>query len=79
MYTVWDVCQYRNQLVFADNGELQADEQNQINNLFYQELVIGGNDLLEEDSFLFKDYSLDQLLAPETELKRAWIDRINAA
>ena len=59
MHTVWDVWQYRNQLVFADDGELQIDERNRINNLIYQEFVIGGDDLLDGDQFLFTDYNLD--------------------
>ena len=79
MNTMWDIWQYRNQLVFADDGELQTDEQNEINNLIYQEFVIGGIDLLDNDQFLFEDYNLDELLTSDTETKRAWIDSINAA
>ena len=79
MLTVWDVWQYRNQLVFADDGELQVDERNRIHNLINQEFIIGRNDLLEGDQFLFEDYTLDQLLTSDTVLKRAWIDRIKAA
>ena len=79
MTTVWDIWQYRNQLVFADDGELQTDERNQINNLIYQEFVIGGIDLLEEDQFLFEEHNLDGLLRSDMETKRAWLDRIDAA
>ena len=79
MNTVWDIWQYRNQLVFADDGELQTDERNEINNQIYQEFVIGGIDLLDDDQFLFEDYNLDELLTSDTETKRAWIDRIDAA
>ena len=79
MNTVWDIWQYRNQLVFADDGELQTDERNQINNLIYQEFVIGGIDLLEEDQFLFEEHNLDGLLRSDMETKRAWLDRIDAA
>ena len=79
MNTVWDIWQYRNQLVFADDGESQTDERNEINNQIYQEFVIGGIDLLDDDQFLFEDYNLDELLTSDTETKRAWIDRIDAA
>ena len=79
MYTVWDVWQYRNQLVFADDGELQTDERNRINNLIYQEFVIGGDNLLDGDQFLFSDYSLDWLLESDMDLKRSWLERTYAA
>ena len=79
MYTVWDVWQYRNQLVFADDGELQTDERNRINNLIYQEFVIGGDDFLDGDQFLFTDYTLDGLLESDMDLKRSWLERTYAA
>ena len=79
MHTVWDVWQYCNQLVFADDGELQTDERNRINNLIYQEFVIGGDNLLDGDQFLFSDYSLDRLLESDMDLKRSWLERTHAA
>ena len=79
MLVVWDIWQYRNQLVFGDDGELQVEEQNQINILIHQEFIIGGDHLLESDQYLFEEYSLDRLLRADMELKRAWIARINAA
>jgi len=58
---------------------LQVEEQNRINILIHQEFVLGREHLLEQDQFLFEDYSLDRLLRSDMELKRAWIARINAA
>ena len=79
MHTVWDLWQYRNQLVFEDDGELQIDERNRINNLIYQEFVIGGDDFLDGDQFLFTDYTLDGLLESDMDLKRSWLERTYAA
>ena len=79
MLIVWDIWQYRNQLVFADDGELQVEERNRINILIYQEFVIGREHLLEEDQFLFEDFDLDSLLRSDTKTKKTWIARINAA
>ena len=79
MLIVWDIWQYRNQIVFADDGELQVEERNRINTLIYQEFVVGREHLLEEDQFLFEDFDLDSLLRSDTEMKKAWIARINAA
>ena len=79
MLVVWDIWQYRNQLVFGDNGELQVEERNRINILIHQEFIIGREHLLDQDQFLFEDFSLDRLLRSEMVIKRAWIERINAA
>ena len=79
MLVVWDIWQYRNQLVFGDNGELQVEERNRINILIHQEFIIGREHLLDQDQFLFEDFSLDRLLRSDMDLKRAWIARINAA
>ena len=46
MLIVWDIWQYRNQLVFADDGQLQVEERNRINILINQEFIIGREHLL---------------------------------
>ena len=79
MLIVWDIWQYRNQLVFADDGQLQVEERNRINILINQEFIIGGEHLLEEDQFLFEDFDLDSLLRSDAETKKNWIARMNAA
>ena len=55
------------------------EERNQINILIHQEFILGREHLLEQDQFLFENYSLDRLLRSDMDLKRAWIARINAA
>ena len=79
MLVVWDIWQYCNQLVFADDGELQVEERNRINMLIYQEFIVGNEHLMEEDQFLFEDSDLDSLLRSDAETKKIWIARINAA
>jgi len=79
MLVVWDIWEYCNQLVFGDDGESQIEEKNRINILIHQEFVFGREHLLEQDQYLFEDYSLNRLLRSDMELKRAWIARINAA
>ena len=55
------------------------EERNRINILIHQEFILGREQhLLEQDQFLFEDFSLDRLLRSDMELKRAWIARINA-
>ena len=54
-------------------------ERNRIDNLIYQEFVIGGDDLLDGDQFLFSGYSLDRLLESDMDLKRSWLERTYAA
>ena len=44
-----------------------------------QEFVIGGDDLLDGDQFLFTDYNLDRLLESDMDLKRSWLERTYAA
>ena len=55
------------------------EERNRINILIHQEFILGREHLLEQDQFLFENYSLDRLLRSDMDLKRAWIARINAA
>ena len=70
MLIVWDIWQYRNQLVFADDGQLQVEERNRINILINQEFIIGREHLLERDQFLFEDFDLDSLLRSDAETKK---------
>ena len=79
LLTVIDTWQYRNKLVLREDGELQINERNRIQNLIYQEFIIGGYDLLDSDRFLFEEYDLERLLASDLETKKWWIARFNAA
>ena len=71
--------QYRNKLVYSKDGELQTDERNCLQNLIYQEFIIGRNDLLDCDMFLFEEYDLEQLIAADLDTKKFWLARMNAA
>ena len=79
LLTVNDVWQYRNKLVHSKDGELQTDERNRLQNLIYQEFIIGRNDLLDCDMFLFEEYDLEQLIAADLDTKKFWLARMNAA
>ena len=79
LLTVNDTWQYRNKLVHSEDGELQINERNPIQNLIYQEFIIGGENLLDCDRFLFEEYDVDRLLASDSATKKAWLARINAA
>ena len=79
MTIVWDMWQYRNSLVHAEDGPLRTDEKLTINNSIKAQFFIGGGDLLEVDQFLFEDYSLEGLLKSDVPTKLLWRTRVAAA
>ena len=79
LLTINNTQQYRNKLVHSEDGKLQTDERNRLQNLIYQEFIIGRNDLLICDMFLFEEYDLEQLLTADLHAKKFQIARINAA
>ena len=69
MTVVWDIWQYRNSLVHADDGPLRMEANLSINNSIKAQFFIGGGDLLVVDQFLFEDYSLEGLLKSDMPTK----------
>ena len=77
--TVWDLWQFRNSLVHGEDGPLWRENNEYYDNRIEQEFIIGDDDLLEEDKFLFSKYTLDHLSRSDVETKRHWVVRMDAA
>ena len=79
MLTVWDIWQFRNSLLHAEDGPLKLEEHDYYNEKIRNEFIIGDYDFTPADQAFFSKRSLQELIESDLDIKKAWYVRVQAA